>query len=349
MRFLTFIVLLFLPLAEVTAQTADPVVANAVAYLRTRQNSDGSFGSTTQPRLQTSLAMLALMAASAPLSAADLKRVTEATAYLERNAATGGGLGDPVYSTESHAVATLALLCSLDHLQDAAVRENVCKRLTRALQWLERMQDRGSSAQTQGGWKQEQGETKTCDRRTTAWALLALHTAKATGLPVKDAALKRATLFLLAAGKPADAPAEQAGGFSVDADGLAVEAISAMGGWSLARYLPEDKRTGLAVQWLARHPPLWAGPNYFYANFFRTRALGMADSTGKESGRARQRLAVQIRDNQQSDGSVAFPPGEAQNFVDMGPVFSSAFAVLILRAGDSPLLFDLRTRMSPLF
>ena len=40
------------------------------------------------------------------------------------------------------------------------------------------------------------------------------------------------------------------------------------------------------------------------------------------------------------DGSVALPPGEAQNFVAMGRVFSTAMAVLLVQAGDSRLVAD---------
>ncbi len=343
---------LMLALGLATAAQAEPpapMLANAVSFIRSRQGADGAFGNQVQPRLQTSLAMLALLATvPVPPGDEDLRRLARGADYLEKNAANGC-LGDPVYTTESHAVATLALLCTLEVLREPAQREPAAQALTRAVQWLERNQDRGASPQTQGGWKQMQGEQKANDRRATAWALMALYAARGSGLPVKESGLKRGVQFLLAAAKPADASVEQAGGFSVDADGLAVESMSAMGGWGLARSEPGSARQTLNRQWLVRHPPLWAGPNYFYANFFRTRALRFGDAAGTEFSRTQQRLAAQLRDQQVADGSFSCPPGEAQNSADMGPVFSTSLAVLILTAGSSPLPCDADHRVQPLF
>ena len=95
------------------------------------------------------------------------------------------------------------------------------------------------------------------------------------------------------------------------------------------------------------HPPTWTGPNYFYENFFRLRTLKLAPG---ESGfeRAFRQVFLQIREHQATDGTVAFPPGYAQNTVAMGPVFSTALAVLILNVEQSALAFDQDWRPAPL-
>ena len=52
------------------------------------------------------------------------------------------------------------------------------------------------------------------------------------------------------------------------------------------------------------------------------------------------RLTTQIADHQKADGSILVPPGNAQNTVSMGPVFSTALAILILNTADSRLATD---------
>jgi hypothetical protein len=333
-----------------SAQSApDSPVANALTFIRGRQNADGSFGSAVQPHLQTALAILALCSVNATLDTNDLSAVEAATAYFDKTAETGGGLGDRVYATESHAAAMLAMLAALDHIHAPGPREAVVRKLVRAVQWLERNQDRGTASQTQGGWKQEGSEGKANDRRATAWALMALSAARQAGLNVKEAGFSRAVPYMLSAFKDKDPGPNQAGGFSVDADGLAVESLSSMGGWVLARLDPEKERRVQNLQWLSRHAPAWVGPNYFYANFFRVRALKIGDGTGQDFAKTLQRLTAQVKDNQQADGSVGFPPGEAQNSIDMGPVFSSAMTVLILASPDSRLFFDETFKAGPRF
>ncbi len=331
--------LLLEPVLYAQSEAGSPV-ANALSFIRSRQNAEGSFGSPVQPHLQTALAVLALCSANAALDAKDLGAVEAAAAYLNKNVSADGNLGDRVFVTESHAMATLSLLAAMDHIRSPVQREAVARKQVRAVQWLERTQDRGSASQTQGGWKQEGSEGKANDRRATAWALLALSAARQAGLAVKDAGFSRAVPYMLSAFKDKDPNPNQAGGFSVDADGLAVESLSSMGGWVLDRFDDDRERLSQNLQWLNRHPPAWVGPNYFYANFFRVRTLKFGDGADKNFSKTLQRLSAQIKDNQLADGSVGFPPGEAQNSIDMGPVFSSAMAVLILNSADSRLFFD---------
>lgn len=341
--------LLMPPLAHAQQQAPESPAVNALNFIRGRQNADGSFGSQVQPHLQTAVAILAICSANATLDAKDQSRVEAAALYLDKNASTGGGLGDKVFATESHAAALLALLAAMDHIRTPAPREALARKLGRAVQWLERLQDRGTASQTQGGWKQEGSDGKANDRRATAWALLALSAARQAGLNVKDAGFSRAVPYVLSAFKDKDPNLNQAGGFSVDADGLAVESLSSMGGWVLARLDTGKDRLPQNLQWLNRHAPAWVGPNYFYANFFRCRAMKFGDGTGKDYAKTQQRLAAQVKDNQLPEGAVGFPPGEAQNSIDMGPVFSSAMAVLILNSADSRLFFDEDFKAKPRF
>lgn len=178
------------------------------------------------------------------------------------------------------------------------------------------------------------------DRRATAWALWALASARLHGLETRRADLDRAVRFVTASLKETSERADEVGGLSVDAEGLAVASTSAMGGWVLARHRPGTGPARLNLAWLARHPPQWSGPTYFYTGFFHLRALRLADASGKVFADHHRRVMLQLREHQLGDGSVALPPGEAQNFVAMGRVFSTAMAVLLVQAGDSRLVGD---------
>ena len=321
---------------------------NALEFLRLQQDETGGFGSE-QRQLQTALSTLALLCASATPTAADRACVNKAVAFLVQAGHRSGDLGDDAFRTESHSLALVALLCAIPQVRDEALRQQVAKTVSRALRLSQRWQDRSSSSVARGGWKMEGREGKTNDRRATAWALLSYRTAGLYGLAVKTANQDRALGFLLGSLKrTADNP-EQVGGLSVDAEGLAVASISAMGGWHLQCWRAAGEDAKLNAQWLARHLPVWSGPNYFYTTFFHLRALGRADPRGREFSRALRTVFLQIREHQGKDGAVGFPPGNAQNTVAMGPVFSTALAVLILNIQNSRLVFDEDYRLPSLF
>ena len=324
------------------------VLDNCAQFIRSRQTDDGAFGEV-QPHLQTALATLALLSLSEPPRPDDLQVVSGCCRYLVEEGGTRGDLADDEFGTESHALATTALLCALPHLRDAELKQRASRTAYRALRHTQRLQDRSRASAARGGWKMEGGEGRENDRRASAWALLSLRTAQLYGIGVKEADMERGARFVLGSFKDKAENADHVGGLSVDTEGLPVASISAMGGWILARVQPDADRQAPNVAWLSRHPPPWSGPNYFYSNFFRVRALQFADEGGQEHGRALRRLYLHIRDNQEADGSIRFPPGNAQNTLAMGPVFSTSMAVLILNARDSRLVFDEDYRVRPLF
>jgi hypothetical protein len=344
-RLLLAAALLALPL---WAAEEDVFLSNAMNYLRGQQQKDGSFGHP-QPRLRTGLAMLALLSLETEPPEADVGMLERAADYLLKAGSSGGDLGDDEFRTESHAVALTALVCAHECLRDPKLRSEAEERIERAVRHLLRIQDQSSSSPSRGGWKMEGGKGQTNDRRATGWAMLACKTAQLYGLEVPDAHIERGMHFMLGAFKErADNP-DQVGGFSVDTLGLAVELAGSMGGWVLSRFGGKEEFRKKNLDWLARHPPGWTGPNYFYSAFFRVRTLKFEDRDGKLYRETRQRLAAQIADHQQPDGSVSFPPGNAQNTVLMGGVFSTAMSVLIVNADDSRLPYDEDYRLRPRF
>jgi hypothetical protein len=339
-----------LPLAAPRLAAADPAltIANALGYLRTQQQEDGSFGHP-QPHLRTGLVMLAVLSHTTTPAAADRVLLERGTEYLLKTGTTGGDLGDDQFATESHAIATLALLCAHEHLRDGDRRAAAATRIQRALTYTQRLQDRSSSSTSRGGWKLEGRKGRINDRRSSAWAMLLYYAAARYGMEIPQANIDRGMRFMMGAFKAESEHPEQLGGFSVDTSGLTVALISAMGGWLMHISEADEKHRALNLAWFDRHPPHWGGPNYFYTNFFRTRLLKAADRDSARYRDLQARLAAQLSDHQQADGSVGLPPGNAQNTVAMGSVFATAMAVLILNADDSRLVCDEVYTPRPLF
>lgn len=339
-----FVVLLASSARAETSPTSDQaaeskvIVDNALGFLRGEQAEDGGFGSD-QPHLSTAVSMLAFLSSSARLLDADQDRVARAAAYLIRTASPNGDLGDNVFRTESHALATAALLAAGARMKSEAAARALAAGEA-AVSHLQRLQDRGGAAGTRGGWKMEAGDGRENDRRATAWALWSLACARLYGFESKQADVDRAARFVAASIKERAEREDEIGGLSVDAEGLVVASTSAMGGWVLAKHRPASAQAKINLAWLARHPPQWTGPTYFHTSFFHLRALRLADAPGAVFADHHRRVFLQIREHQLGDGSVAFPPGEAQNLVAMGRVFSTAMSVLLLNTGDSRLVAD---------
>jgi hypothetical protein len=103
------------------------------------------------------------------------------------------------------------------------------------------------------------------------------------------------------------------------------------------------KTTGARTGWIFR-------PRAARAKREQRRILTASTTALKrEFNRALRAVFLQIREHQGKDGAVGFPPGNAQNTVAMGPVFSTALAVLILNVQDSRLVFDEDYRVPSLF
>jgi len=326
----------------------DTLLANALTFVRSQQTPQGGFGAV-QPQLQTSLAVLAILSRTSDLSPDDTARVERALDYLIRAGSPSGDLGDAVFRTESHALATTALLCAIPRVRDPALRKRALKTVHLALRHTQRIQDRSRSSASRGGWKMEGRQGRENDRRASSWALLSYYTALQYGLPIKQANIDRGAHYLLGSLKRSAENPSQVGGLSVDTEGLAVASTSAMGGWAISRLVPKHAGRRENLAWLTRHPPIWSGPNYFYTNFFRVRVLRFADPGGPALARCLRRLYLQIADHQDADGSIGFPPGNAQNTVAMGPTFSTSLAILILGAESSRLPFDQDHRPASLF
>jgi hypothetical protein len=311
----------------------------ALGYLLTVQR-DGAFGDSRQHTV-TGLFILAALSTGAT---ADNPRygtaITAAATWLIENSSADffGGREAP---SADHAVAALALTELVGLLADdpgGAVYAAARRAAAHSLQ----LQNKGVDAAFYGGWRPHP-RTRVNDRVLSAWFLLQLRSAQIRGINVPRSNLSRATAFIGASQKKQrTAKADERGGFSVDAQGLAVPRTTAAGTAVLALFDGDHDDCRLAVDWLTRNPPRWYGPNFFETSFFAVRGLYHLQEldNGNSYRRYFARLVQLLRERQQPDGSMPFPPGHGGPLLAMGPAYATAMAVLILNVDRGILPMD---------
>lgn len=341
------------PAAAFSGDASETVRARSVdaglAYLRTAVNPDGSFGSH-QRHFQTGICMLAFLSSGMTPSVDADSPLPAAARWLLDNSPPDGFLGDGEFALESHAAAALALSELVGESGDADLDGRVFRRVERALAYALNVQDRAVGADYYGGWKASTRD-RASDRRVTAWHLLLLRSMELRGSRVAPAAVRRALEFMEGSQKldasPAGVDTLDIGGFSYDAAGLPIVSITGAGLACMSLYDRDPRRRDLAVEWLARNPPIWYGPNFYYTWFFAARGLSREASRGGEAARQAAaffaRITELLREHQNTDGSFQLPPGNAENTLVMGKPYATAMAVLILNAGRNLMPIDARS------
>ena len=318
------------------------IVERALRYLATLPK-DGMAGGEPRARTVTSLVVLAQLSSGAlPSDPVRGPALQSAADWLAKNSAVSFFGGEEEPNTD-HAMASLMVTELLGTLPSGDANRKLLEVARAALEQSLRLQDTGVSPEYSGGWRRTD-KTRANDRILTAWYLLQLRSASLRGLKVPKAAIERAVEFISASQKLAEANKDEFGGFSMDAYGLPVRSSTAAGMTALILFNPDPRRVDAAHAWLDRHPPRWYGPQFFDFNFFAARALYRFRSAdgGECYRRYLGRLVKLIKERQDPDGSVPFPPGHSGPTVAMGLGYSTAMAVLILNhdRGFLPLDVD---------
>lgn len=349
--FLTRLVLLFAlcrggPTTVLRAAEAEEravrrtITERALDYL-VRTQKEGVLGDN-RPRAVTALFILAALSEGRTPADEDTgPALTAASTWLLENTAEGF-LGGPEEPRADHALASLAVSQLAGCFADPALNVKLHKRAAAALAHSLDCQDRGTDPRHGGGWSPNE-KVRANDRVLTTWFLLQLRAGQLTDERLGRSSLERAVDFVLASQKGgAVKKPEEAGGFSVGADGLTVRSATAAGTLALAIFNPHDESGTAAVAWLGRHPPRWYGPHFFTTNFFAVRALWRLRDRdgGKSFRRTFARLGRFLRERQRSDGSIPFPPGHGGPIVSMGPAYATAMAILILNVDRGYLPID---------
>jgi hypothetical protein len=331
-------------LAAPQRQALTRSVETALAFLRQAPNPDGSFG-TVHQHYQTGLAILAFLSAGHTPAVDPQSPIPKACQWLMANSRTDGFLGDNEHPLESHAICGLALQELAGMVPDAKLNSAVGQAAGNGVRYSLRAQDKGVDADFSGGWRGD-FRTKVNDRLVTAWFLMQLKSAALRGQPIPDSVAKRALRFLEQSQKVPESrrPFDKldTGGFSHDAEGLPVVAVTSAGLAVLSLYDEPVAKRDLALTWLGANPPIWYGPNFYAAHFFGARGMVREAARGHaaEAQRYIRRVWELLRDHQEPDGSFQIPPGNAEHTVQMGKPYATALAVLILDSARNLLPVD---------
>jgi squalene-hopene/tetraprenyl-beta-curcumene cyclase len=332
---------------------AEDLVTRGVAFLRSRQEPDGSWSAAKGPGI-TGVVVTALLRSRRVTPAEPA--VAKGLAYLEGFLAPGGGLAEGPQSNYVTSIALMAFQEANDRGQGrpyaAAVRAG--QAYLKTLQWDEG-EGKGRDDPFYGG--AGYGGKSRPDLSNTAFFMEAL---RDTGLPADDPSLQKALVFVSRCqnlkGEFNDQPwAEKVndGGFIYTAanGGSSVAGASDNGGLRsyasmtyaglksmiYAGLSPDDPRVKAATDYIRRHYSLdenpglgQAGLYYYYQTFAKALALlgrpSLTDAEGREHD-WRADLTAALSRRQAGDGSWVNP---ADRFMEGDPNLVTSFALLAL-------------------
>jgi hypothetical protein len=171
-------------------------IARGLEYLAKTQQKDGSWGSATNPVAETSLSLMAFMLKGYVPGRSTIvgnlnygRKMDNGIIYLiNRGRAQGGFLGSPKNHAGmyEHGLAILALSEAWGQSKNTRLR----KTLSDAVQITLNAQN------SAGGWRYNP-EPRDADLSMTVMQLVALNSAKESGIAVPDATMQRATKYVL--------------------------------------------------------------------------------------------------------------------------------------------------------
>jgi squalene-hopene/tetraprenyl-beta-curcumene cyclase len=340
------------PATGVSAADRQAIVDKAIAFLRTRQNRDGSFA----PRLAgpgvSAVVAAALLRNGVKL---DDPMLTKTLSYLESKVQTDGGIYEHGFATYVTSVALLALT----EANAGGKYDTVIRNATKFLRELQAGNDSANGDVRFGGLGYD-GKSRP-DMSNTQYFLDAL---QAAGVPKDDPAVQRAIVFVSRCQNlksefndqpfAAKATADDQGGLvynPIDADknkrdgtpqgGLRSAGAMTYAGLKSFLYAGvsrDDPRVKGAIKWIRGHYVLDENPGsgqsglyYYYHTLAKALNAWGEDQFVDAQGKAhdwRRELFDALKKRQQADGSWTNTGDRA--FGESTPELATAFALLSL-------------------
>lgn len=346
---LTAGVVALLPTSSLTAAPtpADQkaVVAKAIAFLKTKQNDDGSFAPKAGGPGLTALTVAALIkngvSPTDPVVAKGLK-------YLEGNIQKDGGVYNVRLANYTTCLAIIAFTEANKDGKYTKVIDNASK-FVKSLQYAEGIDEKDVRFGGAG-----YGAPSAKDRPDLSNTHFMVEALLASGMSKDDPAIKRAITFISRTqnlpGEFNDQPFaakvsdEDKGGFIYNpeakdaAGGLRSAGSMTYAGLKSFLYAglgKDDPRVKAALDWIGRHYTLTENPGmgtaglfYYYHLFAKAMdALGQYEFTDAKGQKHdwRQELFDELKKRQQKDGSWA---NDNKAFLETQPELATAFALL---------------------
>ncbi len=338
----------------VPPQEVQAVADKAVAFLKSRQEKDGSYSARRTGPGVTALVASALLRNGATTSD---PTVAKAMGYLEKSVKPDGGVYDKMLANYTTSVAVMTF-------KDANVNGKYDALLKKAVEFLKSLQH-PEGKDVQAGGLGYDGKSR-ADLSNTQYFIDAL---LAAGVPKDDPALERALTFVSRCqnlpGEKNDQPfatkasEDDKGGlvYVPDPDdkqhatpegGLRSQGAMTYAGLKSFLYAPnvgkDDVRVKAALKWIRAHYTLEENPGqkqaglfYYYHTFAKAMtALGedrFEDAKGVKHDWRRE-LFEALKKRQQPDGSFV-NPGD-RTFGEGDPNLATAFALLTLSYVKTP-------------
>jgi hypothetical protein len=227
-----------------------------------------------------------------------------------------------------HGIVTLTLSEMLGMGMDEETDKKIHDQCQNAINLILRSQKVKKSTAQQGGWRYSP-DARDADLSVSVWQLMALRSAKNSGLDVPSSAISNAISYLersykskrLANGNPA----EKKSGFAYQPGGAAEYTTSAAG--LLAMQVCGEYESPFvhgAADWLLDHEPEKSRKFFFYGTYYY--AQGMYQRGGDYAKQAREMVENILLELQRENGSWIGSGSEA----GAGEVYSTTLAILAL-------------------
>ena len=311
----------------------DVAVERAIQYLLTRQDDKGSISDNSNKIAMTSLAIMAMAATgNQPIDPTpqgkSLRRAIEFVIQKENqdgNGYFGNKDGSRMYG---HGIISLMLSemlgMGLNDKQDRLTRE----RCQKAIDLILRSQKHPKNWQHKGGWRYTP-DSRDADLSVTVWQVMALRSAKNSGLRVPGSAIKDAVDYLKRSYKSSldskGNPINKKSGFAYQPGGNPEFTMCAAG--LLAMQVCGEYESPFvygASDWLLDHPPAKHNKFFFYGTYYYSQ--GMYQRGGEHAKKAKQQVEDVFLNMQSRDGSWQ---GSGQEG-GVGKVYCTSMAVLAL-------------------
>ncbi|MFW6108796.1 MAG: prenyltransferase/squalene oxidase repeat-containing protein [bacterium] len=304
-------------------QPVDEAIDQALEYLASQQQRDGSFRS--KMRRNTGIASLCLMAFLAkghtPGTAPYGDIINQGIDFVLDSQHHSGMLvanprsHGPMYS---HAISTL-MLSEVTGMVDPERQRRIDAALGKALRLILSAQKINKSRRHQGGWRY-QHTSRDSDISCTGWALMSLRSARNSGAAVPRTAIEDAVRFVLnCRNRDGGFGYQPGGGSGLARTGTALLCLELCG-------MHRDKVTLAAGDWILDHRPRGHRDNFFYYGIYYS-SQGMfqlGEEHWEKFGAHMYELLLKL---QRDDGSWPEPGGHEGK---AGRSYATAMAVLAM-------------------
>ncbi len=309
----------------------DRAVDSGLAFLKSQQRGDGSFGFEQHYRVAlTSLSVMAFLSRGhLPGDTPDGRVVSKGLGFLLEegrqndegyfgNDGRAGSLKSGMYG---HGIAALLLAELLGMGVDGAQEEKILLACRRALDLSLKAQSVRKSKGHEGGWRYTVN-SPVSDLSITVWHTMALRAAKNAGMDVPSTAIDAAVGFI------GNCFHEPTGGFSYQP--AREPTVSSVSAGLLALHVcgvHSGEKVRDATDYVVRRPPSWEDPWCYYAVYYYSQAMHQAGEAHDQ--RARKVIHDLLLARQTRIGSWPSPPNSGQE-ERAGAVYFTAMAILAL-------------------